>query len=145
MGFQFSLETVLQFRENAEKQEEVKLQQVMAELIKVQDEVERLSAQMRETASKRAEILVQSASAFYLHAIESEMEQARRRQSELKLHIHALEEKKAEQLHTYRQKRTARSILDEMQKKQRQAFDKEQSVQDQKRLDDLFGARLQRE
>lgn len=145
MGFQFSLHAVLQFRENAEKQEEAKLQQVMAEIVRVQSEVAQLSLLLRETSGRRSEMLAASASAFHLQAIEGEIDQVRRRQSELKLHIVSLEDKRAEQLREYQQKRTAKSILDEMQKQQKRVFDKEQSEQEQKRLDDIFASRAQRE
>ena len=145
MGFQFSLHAVLQFRENAEKQEEARLQQVLAEIVRGEDEVERLAVHMRETTSRRSQVLADSASAMHLQILEGEIEETRRRQHELKLHILALEQKKAQQLVLYHKKRTDRNILDEMHKQQRQAFDKVQSVQEQKRLDDIFAARTQRD
>ena len=145
MGFQFSLQTILQYRENEEKQQEARLQQVIAELMSAQDLVEQISAQIQETSSRRGEILAEAFAAFHLQALDSEIDLRRRRQSELKLQVQSLEQKKSEQLREYQHKRTARNILDEMQKQQRQAFDKEQSTQEQKRLDDIFVTRIQRD
>ncbi|HEY2856796.1 MAG TPA: hypothetical protein VGJ21_00095 [Terracidiphilus sp.] len=145
MGFQFSLQTVLQFRENEEKREEIKLQQLGAQIVRVQDELDQLAVLMRETSLRRAGMLAESSTAFHLQAIQGEIDQARRRQGELELHIDSLEQQKVEQVREYQQKRTARNILDEMHKQQREAFNKEQSVQEQKRLDDIFATRIQRD
>lgn len=144
MGFRFTLESVLRYRENMETREELALQKIMQEIVSLTGAIDQLAAQIAAGNQTRSELLKRPVSALYLQALLNELAAAGKRRTELLTALAALEQKRDEQLEIYHAAHRGRQMLTEMLTEQQDLYEQECVRSEQKTLDDLFAARAQR-
>lgn len=144
MPFRFPLATVLRVRESLQRHEERALQKIVLEMARVARRIDHLTAEIAEAfnAEERAmqrpipasqvQMLVWTTQA----AIEMRMALERDRQT--------LERQRDRQLKVYHAAYRNSETLIELRDSQREKYEQEESQADQRRLDDIFGARRQR-
>ena len=144
MGFQFSLATVLRFRESVEKREELNLQKVLVEIATTRRTIEKLTAHIEALQKARNEAMQKSIAALHLQSMLNETNTAIARRKALIQSLDALEQKRRAQMDVYQLAHRNRQMLSDMSIRQRDAYDQERARAEQKFLDDIFAARLQR-
>jgi flagellar export protein FliJ len=144
MAFQFSLATVLRYRESIEKREERALQAVLAELARVRHEVELVTAEMARAQDARNEAMKQPLAAIHLQGMTDRINTTVDRKKALIKSLEAINEKRDLQMKKYQAAHRDRQMLTDMRTRQHDAFEQERSRSEQKVLDDIFGARAQR-
>ena len=144
MGFQFSLATVLRFRESVEKREELNLQKVLVEIATTRRTIEKLTAHIEALQKARNEAMQKSIAALHLQSMLNETNTAIARRKALIQSLDALEQKRRAQMDVYQVAHRNRQMLSDMSIRQRDAYDQERARAEQKFLDDIFAARLQR-
>jgi len=144
MGFHFSLDTVLRFRESVEQREELALKQLQMEISSVRLAIEQTTSDIERAQKAREAAMQKAMPAGHLQAMLSEAEAAVERKKRLAVTLRELEQKRAEQMKAYQSAHRKRRMLSDMESRQQEAHEQEQSRTQQKQLDDLFGSRHQR-
>ncbi len=144
MGFHFSLDTVLRFRESLEQREELALQKIQLDIAGVRHAIEQTAAEIARAQKARENAMQEAMPAAHLQAMLSEAESAVERKKQLSATLRELEQKRAEQMKAYQSAHRKRRMLTDMEARQLEAFEQERSRTQQKQLDDLFGSRHQR-
>jgi flagellar export protein FliJ len=144
MAFQFPLATVLRFRKSLERREELALQRVLIEVAQHKRKIEQLSAKIAEAEKMREERLRQPIPAFQLQSMLSEIQVATDRRRSLIETLAALEQKRIKQMADYQAALGNRKILSDLEQRQREAYELKRTRAQQKRIDDIFGARAYR-
>lgn len=142
MGFRFSMASVLRWREGIEKREELTLQQVQFELNRVRQRIEEITEDLVKANRQREEALQDWMQASELNGLNDEMSAAANARQILIETMATLRKQKEEQMAVYRAARVNRRMLTDLEKQHREAWEQEQDRTDQKRLDDVFTARL---
>jgi flagellar biosynthesis chaperone FliJ len=143
MGFRFSLSTVLRFRESVEKREELALQTIQLKI-----------AQVRRSIEEQAEIIARKydsveiamrhpLQANLLQLMLSELSEAIEEKQTLLLNLEVLQQRRKEQLKSYRVAHGGRQMLTDIFTQQKNAYEQRQLRAQQKMLDDIFAARSQ--
>ncbi len=142
MAFRFSLQTVLQFRQSLEHQEELRLRIVNQSLQKIRHQIEQIdSCRMRAEQVLSDQIARGTTGAEILAELETklQLEQQRRHfESELS----RLENVRKQQQHHFQEARRQRQTLDNLRDHRRHEYVRETARQQQRILDDLYLASL---
>ena len=144
MGFRFTLESVLRFREGIEKREELALQRVQFEVARVRRCIEELTQELAKAGNEREDALQSWMQAFRLKDLQDEMNTAVETREALLEDLATLKRQSEERMKIYQAARVNRRMLTDLQKQQREAWEQQQLRIEQKRQDDVFTARLQR-
>jgi len=138
MAFRFALASVLKYRQDLEHRELLRLEQRYAELAAAQAEFWKAEENIVLARKEREHTLSQGTTAVHLQlALEYDARLRRRRESSQK----ALAEAQAslrQQLQAYHQARQSRDALEELRKKQFEAYRKEEGRSEQRQRDELF-------
>lgn len=141
MAFRFRLDSVLRYRENLERIEELRLTQIRQELVALHERISGIEQNRQTLHEQRDRDLAEGLPAAHLSEFAEQDAQLRAAADNLLLQVCELERKRAEQMEVYRRARQDREVLSEIRKQQRQAYTQEQQRRDQKTLDELFLAR----
>lgn len=144
MAFRFSLATVLRFRESVEKREELALQRVLLEVGRARREIEQLNAVIAAAHQARNEAMQNPLPASHIQDMLNDVAMAANRRKQLLESLETLERQLALQMQKYQDAHRDRQMLSDMRTKKRDAYEQEQTRTAQKVLDDIFGARSQR-
>jgi flagellar export protein FliJ len=144
MGFHFSLETVLRFRESVEQREELALQKTQLEIAGVGRAIDRATAEIASAQRARERAMQQAIPAAQLQAMVRDADAAVEKKKHLVAMLQELEKQRAEQMNAYQAAHRKRRMLSDMETRQQDAYEREQVRTQQKQLDDLFGSRHQR-
>ncbi len=144
MGFRFPLVSVLRVRESIEKREELALQLIQFEVSRVRRRIDELTEELAKADDEREEALQKWMQACRLRNLQDEMNAALEARQTLSDTLATLKSQRETQLKIYQAARVDRRILTDLFKQQRNAWEQSQDRIEQKRLDDIFTARLQR-
>jgi flagellar export protein FliJ len=144
MAFRFSLATVLRVRESIERREERELKKIQMEMARVSNQMEELNARIARAQGERNEALQQPMPASHLQAMLSQTQSTIASRDALQVALRGLEEQRKQQLKVYQAAHRDHETLIDMRNQQRTAYLREQTLLEQKYLDDLFVARRQR-
>jgi len=144
MGFRFPLASVLQFRESIEKREELALQKVQFEVARVRRRIDELTEELAKASDEREESLQRWMQACQLKDLQDEMNSAVVAKQTLSETLVTLKSQRDTHMKLYQAARVNRRMLTDLQKQQREAWEQSQHRIEQKRMDDVFTARLQR-
>jgi flagellar FliJ protein len=144
MGFRFTLALVLRFREGIEKREELSLQRAQFEVARVRRRIDELTEALAKAGSEREEALQSWMQAFRLKNLQDEMNAAVEVRQTLLENLATLKKQSEEQMKIYQAARVNRRMLTDLEKQQREAWEQNQHRVEQKRMDDVFTARLQK-
>jgi flagellar export protein FliJ len=145
MAFRFSLATVLRFRESIEKREELALQQIQMQIARTQREMDELIAQMAQAQQAREQALQRAVPAVHLQAMVRATEAAAEQKKALRERLRSLENLRVERIQAYQAAHRGRRMLSDIESRQLDAYEQERTRRQQKFLDDIFAARLQRD
>ena len=144
MGFRFPLATVLRFRESMEKREELALQKVEFEIARIRRRIDELTEALAKASDEREEGLQGWVQAHRLIILQDEMNAAVEAKQTLFETLATLKSQRDAQMKLYQAARVKRRMLTDLQKEQRNAWEQVQVRIEQKLLDDIFSARIQR-
>jgi flagellar export protein FliJ len=144
MAFHFTLEQVLRVRESIERREELVLQRAEMEVARVRRRIEELTELLASIDRRREESLKKPLKAYELQGMDAEMNAATDARLALLGTLKTVEELRDAQLTVYRTAHNGRQMLTDLEEEKRMEYEKEQTRAQQKRLDDLFAARIQR-
>jgi flagellar export protein FliJ len=144
MAFRFPLATVLRFRDNVERREELALQKILQEIARTRLQIEQLNAAIVQAQADRNKSLLQSISAYQLQVMARDVDAMIDRKKALIESLVPLEQKRQTQMLAYQAAHRARQMLSDMATRQRDAYEQQQARAQQKFLDDIFAARAQR-
>ena len=144
MAFQSPLAAVLRFRESIERREERALHRVRSSVARVEAQMERLRAAMDEARRQREQALRESIPSGHLQALLREEVLAEERGKLLQAEMQRLHQELQGQIKAYQAAHRDREMLSEMLQREREAFQRRQRHEEQKRLDDVFLARRSR-
>lgn len=144
MAFRFSLDTVLMVRKSIEQREERALQKVQFDIAQIHRDLELLNAQIDKNQSERSRVLMQPTHAYKLLAILGEINGAVEKRQRLLESLKSLEQEKERRMKAYQAAHINRELLTNMQTQQRNAYDAEQTRNQQKMLDEIFASRSSR-
>jgi len=144
MAFRFSLAQVLRVRESIEKREEQALQRAEMEVAQTQRRIEELTEQMAKAERARAEALLRPIRAIDLQGIQAEMAAAVEARQTLLDTLEVLKQQRDAQMKLYQEAHNGRQMLTDLEEEHKAEYEAEQTREQQKRLDDLFAARAQR-
>lgn len=144
MGFRFTLESVLRFREGIEKREELALQKVQFEVVRVRRRIDELTEELVRAGNEREAAMQNWMQAFRLKDLQNEMNAAVEARQTLLGALATLKRESEAQMKLYQAARVNRRMLTDLQKHQQEAWEQNQHRIEQKRIDDVFTARLQR-
>ena len=145
MGFRFALASVLRFREGIEKREELSLQRVQFEMARVRRRIDELTKELAKAGNEREEGLQNWMQAFRVKNLQDEMNAAVEARQTLLETLATLRKQSEEQMKIYQAARVNRRMLTDLQKKQQEAWEQNQQRVEQRRVDDAFTARMQRD
>jgi len=144
VAFRFTLEQVLRVRLSLERREELALQRTELEVARVRRRIEEQTEAIAAVNRRRHEALKKPMQAYLLQGMDAEINAAidarKRALEDLKV---AMERRDA-QLKMYQMAHNGRQMLTDLEKQQRTEYDLEEMKAQQKKLDDLFAARIQR-
>jgi flagellar export protein FliJ len=144
MGFRFTLESVLRFREGLEKREELTLQKIQDEVAQVRSRIDELTEEISKANLRRDDAMRMWMQASELKNLQDELTAAVNAREALLIELEGLKEKRDAQMKVYQAARVNRRMLTDMEKQKREEWVQEQARKEQKRLDDIFSSRLQR-
>ena len=144
MGFRFSMESVLRYREGIEQREELTLQKMQFEIDQVQRLIDELTKGVAKASDERGEALLGWIRANRLKDIQDEINIALETRKSLFEFLVKLKSQHAAQMKVYQTARANRRMLTDLEKQQREIWEKKQARAEQKRIDDIFTSRLQR-
>jgi flagellar export protein FliJ len=144
MGFRFSLAAVLAFRESVERREELSLQQIVLEIAHTHHQIEQLTVEIAQAQESLNKAMKQPMTAFQLQNILAGVDSIVARKKALQDSLVPLEQRREVQRMAYQAANRSRRMLSDMKDRQRDIYDQESARKEQKMLDDIFGARAQR-
>jgi hypothetical protein len=144
MGFRFSLLTVLRFRESVEKREELALQTTQLKIARVRRADEELAAKIAHKYASLELAMQRPLQAQLLQLMLSELNEVVEERQTLLLSLDILQQKRKEQLNSYRIAHSERQMLTDIFTQQRNAYEQKQLRAQQKMIDDIFAARSYR-
>jgi flagellar export protein FliJ len=144
MAFRFPLAAVLLVRENAERREERALKKLQLEMSHASRQLEELNAEIASVQAAREQAMQQPVPAIQLHGYQQRAQDAAEKKQTLVNRIQTLRQALAQQMKVYQAAHRDRESLTDMLQKKREAYEQEQSREQQKQLDDLYMARRHR-
>jgi flagellar export protein FliJ len=144
VGFRFTLESVLRFREGIEKREELALQKIQREAARVRRRIDELTEGLAKAGNEREDALQSWMPAFRLKDLQDEISAAVDARQVLMETLATLKSQGDAQMKVYQAARVNRRMLTDLQKQQREAWEQSQLRMEQKRMDDVFASRAQR-
>jgi flagellar export protein FliJ len=145
LAFRFTLAQVLRVRQSIERREELALQRAELEVARAHRRIEELADNLAKAAKARDEAIRQPMRAFELQSMNAEMNSIALQREAVLASLEKLKQQRDAQRKAYQAAHTARQMLTDMSAQQRAEYDQEQTRAQQKRLDDIFAARLKRE
>ena len=145
MAFRFTLAQVLRVRQSIERREELALQRAELDVARAQRRIEELTDNLAKAGKARDEAILRPMQAFELQCMNAEMSSIAAEREAVFATLHKLMQQRDAQRKVYQSAHTARQMLTDMSAQQRAEYDQEQARAQQKRLDDIFAARLQRD
>lgn len=145
MAFRFTLEQVLRVRESVERREEMALQRAEMEVARVRRRIEELSEELAQANRKRDEVLKEPTQAYLLQGMDAEIKaivEARQTMTET---LKIVEGQRDQQRRIYQAAHNGRRMLTDLETQQRTEYEQEEVKAQQKKIDDLFAARAQRQ
>jgi flagellar export protein FliJ len=144
MGFQFSLDAVLQVREIVEEQEERILQKILHGIVRAREALAQTEARITESDAVRSANCFKPVVGYNIHAAYGELKELKQNRKNFEEKIGKLEELRDKQLIAYSEARQNREVLSTMCEKKRKAYELDMTHIEQKALDDIFISRRKR-
>jgi flagellar export protein FliJ len=141
MAFQFSLATVLRFREILEDREESMLQKIQFEISQTLQAIARTDAKIGGLNASRVAERFKPSIGQQLHVSYGEIKELKQSREELATQLEKLEQLRERQLKVYEAARRNREMLTDMREERRGAHKSEMARREQKTLDDNYIAR----
>jgi flagellar export protein FliJ len=145
MAFRFSLASVLRFRESIERRDELALQKVQMQIAQTRLALEELSAQIAQAQQARDQAMREPVPGAHLQMMVHAAEAAAQQKRMLILNLDTLEKLREERIQAYQASHRGRKMLSDVETRQRDAYEDQRARQQQKFLDDVYVARLQRD
>jgi flagellar export protein FliJ len=142
--FRFTLASLLRVRESIEKREENALQRAEAEVVRARQQIERLTSEIAHAAETREQALRAPIKAHELQAMDTELNAAVASRTALIATLQTLKAQREAQMKRYQAAYSNRQMLTDLSTQQRNEYLQEEDRAQQKRLDDIFAARIQR-
>ena len=144
MAFHFTLEQVLRVRESIERREELALQRAEMEVARVCARIEELGEEIASVNRKREESLKQPLQAFLLQGFDAEIHALSEARTTMLETLKIVQSQRDQQRKIYQAAHNGRRMLTDLEKQQRTEYEVGEVKAQQKKLDDLFVARIQR-
>ncbi len=144
MAFRFPLASVLGFRENIERREELALSKIQLEMARVQHEIDQATAELAAAQRAREECMREPIPAAQLQAMLHGADAAAERKKKLLESMAVLEQQRGEQMRVYQAAHRDRRVLSDLLAQQREEWEVKQGRAQQKMLDDVFISRNMR-
>lgn len=137
MLFQFSLAAVLRMRESVEDREKLNLQRIQAEITKVSQYIDDLTACIAEARTAQELAMRQPTPAGHLQTFQWEAQATAEKRALLQKQLTSLEKKRVDQMKIYEAAHRDREALTAIYERQRRTWELDHARRDQKQLDDL--------
>lgn len=144
MTYKFPLEAVLRLRESIEKREELVLQKAQYEVARAQQRINDLTEELAKAEKKREEALIHSVEAYRLQEIQAELRSAQEAKRSLFDALEFLKHQRDQQMRLYQAAHSGFRMLTNLRDQRRNDWEQEQERVQQRRLDDIYAARLRR-
>ena len=144
MPFRFPLATVLRLRESVQKQEERALQKIVLEMARVARQIDELTTEIAEAFNAEERAMQRPIPASEVQMLVWKKQAAVEQRKALERNRQSLEQQRDRQLKIYHAAYRNSETLIQLRDSQRDLYELETTRSDQKRLDDIFGARRQR-
>jgi flagellar export protein FliJ len=144
VAFKFPLASVLRLRESIEQREELALQKSQFELARTIRRIDELADEIAQAVQKRDEALGRAMEAYRLQDLEVGINAAKETRQALTDSLETLKSNRDRQMKVYQAARSGRQMLTDLLAQRKSEWEQEQVRIQQKRLDDIFAARLQR-
>jgi flagellar export protein FliJ len=135
---------VLRVRENIERREELALQRAELEVARVRLRIEELSEEWARALKAREQALQQSVPAHELQGMQAEMDAIVEAKEILLETLESVKQQRDAQMKLYQAAHNGRQMLTDLSAQKKNEFELEQDRAQQKRLDDIFASRWQR-
>jgi len=144
MPFHFTLEQVLRVRESIERREELALQRAEMEVARVCRRIEELTEDLAAANGKRDEALKGPMQAYLLQGMEAEIKAIIEARQTMTDALKIVRGQRDQQMKIYQAAHNSRRMLTDLEKQQRTEYEVGEVKAQQKKIDDLFAARVQR-
>lgn len=144
MAFRFTLEQVLRVRQSIERREELALQRAELEVARVLRRIEELTEELAAASRKREEALKQPMQAYLLQGMDAEITAITEARQTMFDTLKIVQGQRDQQRKIYQAAHNGRQMLTDLEKEQRDEYELEEVKAQQRTLDDLFAARIQR-
>lgn len=144
MPFRFSLASVLRVRESIERREELALQRVEMEVARVKHRIDELTDELARAGEARENALRNSIPAYDLQSMDAQMNAALDAKQILLDTLQTLQQQRDAQMKLYQVAYNGRQMLTDLLEQKKSEYKQEQDHAQQKRIDDLFASRWQR-
>lgn len=144
MAFRFTLEQVLRVRQSIERREELALQRAVLEVARVLRRIEELTEELAAANRKREEALKQPMQAYLLQGMDAEITAITEARQTMFDTLKIVQGQRDQQRKIYQAAHNGRQMLTDLEKEQRDEYELEEVKAQQRTLDDLFAARIQR-
>jgi flagellar FliJ protein len=141
MGFQFSLNTVLQVRGILEEQEERMLQNILQEIAQTSEALAQIEARIAESDAARCAGFLKPVIGHKIHAAYGELQELKQNRKDFQEKLRKLEELRDRQLIVYAKARQDREVLSDMREERRREYELDMTHIEQKVSDDIFISR----
>ncbi len=141
MAKRFALSAVLTVRKQREQVEERALAHLNAKCGEVQNTLREIARQVEWEASLRLEQIGQVQLAAHPQASERQLASLRSIQAEMQRQLLVLEQQRSRQQERYISAHAGREMLTELQQRAHEIWEKDESLREQKQLQDLFLSR----
>jgi flagellar export protein FliJ len=142
--FRFSLASVLRVRESIERREELALQRVEMEVVRVKHRIDELTDELARAGEARENALRNSIPAYDLQSMDAQMNAALEAKQTLFDTLQTLQQQRDAQMKLYQVAYNGRQMLTDLLEQKKSEYKQEQDHAQQKRIDDLFASRWQR-
>jgi flagellar export protein FliJ len=142
--FRFSLASVLRVRESIERREELALQRVEMEVVRVKHRIDELTQELARAGEARENALRNSIPAYDLQSMDAQMNAALDAKQILLDTLQTLQQQRDAQMKLYQVAYNGRQMLTDLLEQKKNEYKQEQDHAQQKRIDDLFASRWQR-
>lgn len=141
MAFRFSLATLLRLREIAEQREERLLGQILAQMAQTRQTLNDLAAQRKSLIAQQEIALRQPTSAFDIHGFYGQMRAIDEMELTGREHLAKLATLREQQMKIYEKAHRDHELLCGIKSDKLEAFQREQTRQEQNAMDDNFSSR----
>src|SRR5581483_12043174 len=121
------------------------LQRAEAEVAVALRRIEELTEQVVQIGRRREESMKQPLAAFELQSMDAEINATIEERKAMLVTLQTLQNRRDEQRKVYQAAHNGRRMLTDLEEQQRDEYEQEQVRVQQRRLDDLFAARIQRQ